>query len=166
MYFERQVLQRCAIHCLNNLFQERWTDVTMLDDIARELASRDTPSFLNQHKSILTIGNYGVNVLEIALQRRGFELKWCNASQQLQPSDLENSFGLIVNIQTWRLKFFPSRHWVAIRHMAQVGWVLFDSNMDTPIPLGLELRDVQVYLRERAAEGEVQVLRVVGAGQS
>lgn len=37
MYHERQHLMHCAMHALNNLFQEPWADRTLMERIALEL---------------------------------------------------------------------------------------------------------------------------------
>ena len=37
MYHERQRLMHCAIHALNNLFQERWAGRETMDRLALEL---------------------------------------------------------------------------------------------------------------------------------
>lgn len=37
MYHERQHLMQCAMHALNNLFQEHWADRAMMERIALDL---------------------------------------------------------------------------------------------------------------------------------
>lgn len=37
MYHERQHLMHCALHALNNLFQEQWADRPMMESIALDL---------------------------------------------------------------------------------------------------------------------------------
>lgn len=37
MYHERQHLMQCAMHALNNLFQERWADRELMERLASEL---------------------------------------------------------------------------------------------------------------------------------
>lgn len=50
LYHERQSLQMCALHCVNNLLQEEAFSKKDFDNIAYEL----TPGwFRNPHKSIL-----------------------------------------------------------------------------------------------------------------
>lgn len=63
----------CALHALNNLFQERDFSKQELDQICYSL-SPDV--WINPHKSLLGLGNYDINVIMAALQRRGREAVW------------------------------------------------------------------------------------------
>lgn len=63
----------CALHALNNLFQQKVFDKQELDQICYDL----TPDvWINPHKSPLGLGNYDVNVLMAALQKKGFFSVW------------------------------------------------------------------------------------------
>lgn len=37
VFHEKQYLMHCAVHTLNNLFQESWATASLMDDIAKEL---------------------------------------------------------------------------------------------------------------------------------
>lgn len=37
MYHEKQHLMHCAVHTLNNLFQEPWATAALMEDLAGEL---------------------------------------------------------------------------------------------------------------------------------
>lgn len=37
MFHEKQYLMHCAVHTLNNLFQESWATAPLMEDIAKEL---------------------------------------------------------------------------------------------------------------------------------
>lgn len=73
MYHERQRLQFCALHALNNLFQASVFAKQDLDDICNSLNSH---AKLNPHKSIFGLGNYDVNVLSAALELKHYQLIW------------------------------------------------------------------------------------------
>ncbi len=73
MYHERQRLQFCALHVLNNLFQDEVFSKPELDDICYSLNPDAT---INPHKSMFGLGNYDVNVLTMALQLKDFQLIW------------------------------------------------------------------------------------------
>eukprot|EP00904_Undaria_pinnatifida_P006346 jgi/Undpi1/2841/HiC_scaffold_14.g06218.m1 len=85
MYHERQRLMHCAIHTLNNLFQERWADRGMMDRLALELCDREAVlrsesgmrrMLTNPFKSTIPlIGDYDINVLLEALK-----IKQCRVS--------------------------------------------------------------------------------------
>lgn len=63
----------CALHALNNLFQERGFSKQELDQICYGL-SPDV--WINPHKSLLGLGNYDINVIMAALQKKGYEAIW------------------------------------------------------------------------------------------
>lgn len=63
----------CALHALNNLFQERGFNKQKLDQICYSL-SPDV--WINPHKSLLGLGNYDINVIMAALQQKGREAVW------------------------------------------------------------------------------------------
>ena len=75
IYHERQSLQLCALHVVNNLLQRREFSKSELDAICLELAPDSYP-WWNPHRSPLGLGNYDVNVIMTALQRRGFDTVW------------------------------------------------------------------------------------------
>ena len=75
IYHERQSLQLCALHVVNNLMQRQEFSKSELDAICLELAPDSYP-WWNPHRSPLGLGNYDVNVIMTALQRRGFDTVW------------------------------------------------------------------------------------------
>jgi len=75
IYLERQSKQLCALHALNNLFQDSKAFTKQsLDDICRELAP-DARIF-NPHGSMFGLGCYDVNVIMSALSKKGFSVIW------------------------------------------------------------------------------------------
>ena len=74
IYHERQRQMLCAVHALNNLFQDRNAySKADLDAISYSLSP---DSFVNPHKNVLGLGNYDVNVLMAALQLKEYEAVW------------------------------------------------------------------------------------------
>lgn len=74
IYHERQTRMLCALHSLNNLFQDpNAFSKEMLDDLCYQLNS---DSFINPHKNAIGLGNYDVNVLMAALQLKDYETVW------------------------------------------------------------------------------------------
>lgn len=64
----------CALHALNNLFQEHDAfSKTELDAICYSLSPN---VWINPHKSLLGLGNYDINVIMAALQQKGYEAIW------------------------------------------------------------------------------------------
>lgn len=74
VYHEKQMRQLCALHALNNLFQgdQSYTKAE-LDDICSNLSPN---VWINPHRSVLGLGNYDINVIMTALQRRNCEAVW------------------------------------------------------------------------------------------
>ncbi|KAK1150673.1 josephin-2, partial [Acipenser oxyrinchus oxyrinchus] len=69
VFHEKQRLELCAIHALNNVLQERIFSKEAADDICKRLSPE---SRMNPHRSFLGTGNYDVNVIMAALQSRGW----------------------------------------------------------------------------------------------
>lgn len=75
IYHERQSKQLCALHALNNLFQNPNAFTKQeLDAICKELAP-DARIF-NPHRSVLGFGCYDINVIISALAKRNYDVLW------------------------------------------------------------------------------------------
>lgn len=74
IYHERQSKQLCALHALNNLFQNSSFSKQDLDTLCKELA----PDYriFNPHRSVLGLGCYDVNVIIEALSKKGLDVVW------------------------------------------------------------------------------------------
>ncbi|XP_068760935.1 josephin-1-like isoform X2 [Montipora capricornis] len=95
VYHERQRQMLCAVHTLNNLFQERNAySKADLDAISYNLSP---DSLVNPHKNVFGLGNYDVNVLMAALQLRDYEAVWFDKRLSLESLELQHIFGFVVN---------------------------------------------------------------------
>lgn len=75
IYHERQSKQLCALHALNNLFQDpKAFSKKDLDVICSELAPNSR--LFNPHRSAFGLGCYDVNVIIAALSKKLFEVIW------------------------------------------------------------------------------------------
>lgn len=75
IYHERQSKQLCALHALNNLFQDAQAFKKQdLDAICKELAPNSR--IFNPHRSAFGLGCYDINVLISALSQKGYDVKW------------------------------------------------------------------------------------------
>ncbi|CAN0370149.1 unnamed protein product [Ectocarpus sp. 6 AP-2014] len=80
MYHERQRLMQCAMHALNNLFQEPWANRELMERLALELGNREETLrsesglrrlLINPYKSVIPmVGDYDINVVLEALKLR------------------------------------------------------------------------------------------------
>ncbi|KAI3450118.1 hypothetical protein Pfo_006783 [Paulownia fortunei] len=146
IYHERQRLQFCLLHSLNNLFQERdaFTRAN-LNAIAEKLDLEDpnkttrTPLsvIFKPHHNVLT-GNYDINVLIAALEERGKSVIWhdrrCGASSIDLDGPEDKLFGIVLNVPVRRYGgLWRSRHWIALRRVERV-WYNLDSDFFAPYP--------------------------------
>ncbi|XP_043846791.1 josephin-2 [Dromiciops gliroides] len=161
VYHERQRLELCAVHALNNVLQQRLFSQEAADEICKRLAP---DSRLNPHRSLLGTGNYDVNVIMAALQGLGLAAVWWDRRRPLAQLALPKVLGFILNLPSpvsLGLLTLPlqRRHWVALRQVAGVYYNL-DSKLREPMALGgeAELRD---FLSAALAEGPCEVLLVV-----
>ncbi|KAL8531100.1 hypothetical protein ACS0TY_007927 [Phlomoides rotata] len=143
VYHERQKLQFCLLHSLNNLFQEKDAFTRpSLNVIAEKLALEDpnqaswTPISVvfKSHHNVLT-GNYDVNVLISALEQRGKRVAWHDRRCGASSIDLDDKlFGIVVNVPVRRYGgLWKSRHWIALRKVGGI-WYNLDSDLSAPDP--------------------------------
>lgn len=161
VYHERQRLELCAVHALNNVLQQQLFSQEAADEICKRLAP---DSRLNPHRSLLGTGNYDVNVIMAALQGQGLAAVWWDRRRPLSQLALPQVLGLILNLPSpvsLGLLSLPlrRRHWVALR---QVGGVYYnlDSKLRAPEVLGNE-DSVRAFLAAALAQGLCEVLLVV-----
>uniref|UniRef100_A0A0E0CYG3 ubiquitinyl hydrolase 1 n=1 Tax=Oryza meridionalis TaxID=40149 RepID=A0A0E0CYG3_9ORYZ len=142
VYHERQRLQFCLLHALNNLMQEKESFTRAeLDGIAGNLVQIDpnkehwTPMSLifKPHHNVFT-GNYDVNVLITALEARKKKVVWHDHRKGASSIDLDADalFGLMINVPVRRFRgLWTGRHWVAIRSINGT-WFNLDSDFSAP----------------------------------
>ncbi|WVZ56368.1 hypothetical protein U9M48_006913 [Paspalum notatum var. saurae] len=142
VYHERQRMQFCLLHALNNLMQEKECFTRAeLDRIAGNLVLNDpnkdqwTPlSFIfKPHHNVIT-GNYDVNVLIAALEARKKKVVWHDHRKGASSINLdaEALVGLMINVPIRRFRgLWTGRHWVAIRSIDGI-WFNLDSDLSEP----------------------------------
>ncbi|KAK1312331.1 Josephin-like protein [Acorus calamus] len=145
IYHEKQRLQFCLLHALNNLLQERDSFTrSELDAIAEKLV-RDDPERPNwaakplslvftPHHNAIT-GNYDVNVLIAALESRGKTVSWHDRrGGAASIFGAENLLGVVVNAPVRRFGgLWRGRHWIALRRIGLL-WYNLDSDLKEPAP--------------------------------
>ncbi|XP_034950138.1 josephin-2-like [Chelonus insularis] len=161
IYHERQVKELCALHALNNLFQERGFSKQELDQICYGL-SPDV--WINPHKSLLGLGNYDINVIMAALQKKGCEAIWFDKRRDLNTLCLDNIDGFILNVPTeYKLGFvllpLKKRHWIALRKIHDTFYNL-DSKLDSPLLIGKN-EELLMYLKDQIQSKEKELFLVV-----
>ncbi|XP_060235975.1 josephin-2 isoform X2 [Meriones unguiculatus] len=168
VYHERQRLELCAVHALNNVLQKQHFSQEAADEICKRLAP---DSRLNPHRSLLGTGNYDVNVIMAALQGLGLAAVWWDRRRPLSQLALPQVLGLILNLPSpvsLGLLSLPlrRRHWVALRQVDGIYYNL-DSKLRAPEALGgedgvsLPTFPFRAFLAAALAQGLCEVLLVV-----
>ncbi|VDK45046.1 unnamed protein product [Anisakis simplex] len=154
IYHEKQRLQLCLLHTLNNLLQKEAFTKYDLDCIAESL--HDSRWF-NRHRSIFGTGDYDVNVLIAALETHHLQVVWFDARRSTADIDQTKVIGYIFNVNSrgW-LPLFSGRHWFAVREVGSAGFFNFDSKKSEPEPI----KDFYQFADKLLAEGS-QLMLVV-----
>lgn len=157
IYHERQRLQFCLLHALNNLFQEKGTftrpnldaiaDKLILNDPNKETWTRLSP-FFKPHHNTLT-GNYDINVLIAALEEKQKNVVWHDKRNGASSINLDGSedtlMGIVLNIPVRRYGgLWKGRHWVTMRKIDGV-WYNLDSDLVAPHAFK-DAEEVEEYL--------------------
>ncbi|CAH1274254.1 JOSD1 [Branchiostoma lanceolatum] len=162
VYHEKQQRELCALHALNNLFQdENAYSKQTLDEICQRLSP---DSMVNPHKSMLGLGNYDVNVVMAALQEKDCEAIWWDKRRNVDVINLANVEGFILNIPS-DLKWGPvtlplkRKHWICVRQIDGIYYNL-DSKLNVPEMIG-EAEELRTFLRKELAAKDREMLLVV-----
>jgi len=150
MFHERQMRRQCGLHCVNNMLQRQAYDKAAFHAIGLEL-QRAQEAFhsscclslpgLRQLSRFCraSVGDYDVQVIEVALARCGLELRWFDRRQALDLLQLGEAdlVGLILNLFSDGKAVCPKaiishRHWLSIRRWQGHAWVNFDSRRLQP----------------------------------
>uniref|UniRef100_A0A8C3ARB3 Josephin-2 n=1 Tax=Cyclopterus lumpus TaxID=8103 RepID=A0A8C3ARB3_CYCLU len=134
VFHEKQRLELCAIHALNNVLQERVFTKETADDICKRLAPQ---CVVNPHRSVLGTGNYDVNVIMAALQSRELAAVWWDKRRTVQSLCMPKVQGFILNVPSrvsLGIVFLPlrRRHWLAVRQVNGQYYNL-DSKLKSPV---------------------------------
>lgn len=162
VYHERQSLQMCALHALNNLFQDgRAFSRGQLDEICARLSP---DNLINPHKSVLGLGNYDINVIMSALETKNHAAVWFDKRKGVDILDLGRVYGFILNIPTdyeWGFIRIPlkRRHWTCVRRINGHYYNL-DSKLEFPELIGEE-QEVTKYLEDQIGHKEKELFVVV-----
>lgn len=144
IYHEKQRLQFCLLHSLNNLFQDKDAFTRADLNVIAERLHIDDPNkgtwtplsaIFKPHHNLLT-GNYDINVLIAALEEKGKRVVWHDRRNGASTIDLEGSgnelMGIVLNIPVKKyVGLWRSRHWVTLRTVGGV-WYNLDSDFSTP----------------------------------
>ncbi|XP_012670015.2 josephin-1 isoform X1 [Clupea harengus] len=163
IYHEKQRRELCALHALNNVFQD---GAAFTRDALQEIYQRLSPSTLvtPHKKSMLGNGNYDVNVIMAALQTRGFEAVWWDKRRDVGSISLPNVTGFILNVPS-NLRWGPLRlplkrqHWIGVREVGGVFYNL-DSKLRSPHAIGTA-DDLRKFLRHQLRGKNCELLLVV-----
>ena len=164
IYHEKQSRQLCALHVLNNLFQDPHAFTKSdLDAICTRLSPN---TWINPHKSIIGLGNYDVNILMTGLQDWGYKTIWFDKRKSVETIQFENVYGFILNVPSNYKVFgvmpipYNNKHWLTIKHFKNKGYYNLDSNLSKPLHIG-EKQELIELLRTELSSSEKELLLVV-----
>ncbi|XP_055499815.1 LOW QUALITY PROTEIN: josephin-2-like [Leucoraja erinacea] len=161
VYHERQRLELCAAHALNNLLQRSVFGKDSLDELCYRL-SPDT--LFNPHRSLLGTGNYDANVLMAALLTEGLSAVWWDKRRSLGSLSLSQIRGFILNIPS-AVTLGPISlpihrpHWIAIRPI-DGSYYNLDSKLQAPAAIGNE-GQLRTFLSGQLSQASCELLLVV-----
>ncbi|XP_042623461.1 josephin-1-like isoform X2 [Cyprinus carpio] len=163
IYHEKQHRELCALHALNNVFQD---GAAFSRDALQDIYQRLSPSTLvtPHKKNMLGNGNYDVNVIMAALQTRGFEAVWWDKRRDVGSIALPNVTGFILNVPS-NLRWGPLRlplkrqHWIGVREVGGVYYNL-DSKLRSPHAIGTA-DELRKFLRHQLRGKNCELLLVV-----
>ncbi|XP_059626506.1 josephin-like protein [Cornus florida] len=175
IYHERQKLQFCLLHSLNNLFQEKDAFTREFLNATAERLVLDDPNnatwtplsvIFKPHHNALT-GNYDINVLIAALEGKGKRVVWHDRRNGGSGIDLDGSddklMGIVLNIRVRKYGgMWRSRHWVALRRIDGV-WYNLDSDFTGPYAFK-DTEEVREFL-DYIISGGAEVLLVMNDEQ-
>ncbi|PRP89450.1 josephin-1-like [Planoprotostelium fungivorum] len=143
IYHERQSLQFCALHALNNM--------TFGSVVSH---------FRNPHKSPLGTGNYDANVIFSAIKSKGLDTIWFDRRKSPSTIDFDNIMGLLINSSTHHLfGMFTTKHWFTIRKVQGL-WVNLDSSLSYPATFKDE-EELVNHLSKIGQEKNAEILIII-----
>ncbi|PKI66457.1 josephin-like protein [Punica granatum] len=142
IYHEKQRLQFCLLHSLNNLFQQEDTftkeslnliaERLVLDDPTKEAWTPLSVLFKPHHNTLT--GNYDINVLISALESKGKSVVWHDRRYGASSIGLDHErlMGIVLNVPVRRYAgLWRTRHWITVRKIDGV-WYNLDSDLRSP----------------------------------
>eukprot|EP00177_Eucheuma_denticulatum_P005193 GFKZ01009459.1.p1 GENE.GFKZ01009459.1~~GFKZ01009459.1.p1 ORF type:complete len:200 (-),score=19.68 GFKZ01009459.1:106-669(-) len=161
VYHERQQLLRCGLHATNALLRGPIYTASTMDEIADQMAvERSWFRWSHPHRAIFGLGNYDVNVIMCALERRGLCARWMGNGVSVR-GVVEGSGGLVgflVNVGVkgkwlgWASDWLMGerRHWLAV---VKYGNAFYE--VDSLGGGGVMVTDVVPYLEGRRRAGGI-----------
>lgn len=163
IYHEKQRRELCALHALNNVFQDGGA---FTRDTLQEIFQRLSPNtMVTPHKkSMLGNGNYDVNVIMAALQTKGYEAVWWDKRRDVSAIALTNVMGFIMNLPSslsWGPLKLPLKrqHWICVREVGGAYYNL-DSKLKMPEWIGGE-SELRKFLKHHLRGKNCELLLVV-----
>ncbi|CAI9577567.1 unnamed protein product [Staurois parvus] len=163
IYHEKQRRELCALHALNNVFQDAGA---FTREALQEIFQRLSPNTLvtPHKKNMLGNGNYDVNVIMAALQTKGYEAVWWDKRRDVCLISLSNVTGFIMNLPSslsWGPLKLPLKrqHWICVREISGTYFNL-DSKLKRPERIGSD-DDLRKFLQHQLRGKNCELLLVV-----
>ncbi|CAI5454962.1 unnamed protein product [Caenorhabditis angaria] len=156
LYHEKQKLQHCLIHTLNNILQKKEFNVEKVNEICY---SYDSSRWFNAHKSWIGLGNYDANILMGALQLHDMKVIWFDKRTPVSNIQFLAVNAIVFNIpcRTY-IPFMNGRHWFAVLQKDGKFYNL-DSKLDAPEIV----ENVSEYTENYLKSQNVEIMFVIAA---
>lgn len=163
IYHEKQLLGRCGLHCVNNIFQEKILTYEKMIDITTELYIDDGNngvfSLFNPYKSIIPyVGYFDINVIIKALSIKKLSI----SDHIIRIVDLddynfesETIIGIIINNNNKYFKLISTNHWFGITKYNNEYYNV-DSKINNPKKF-INNVDLKAFLRIYLLEKQSQI---------
>uniref|UniRef100_A0A1I7U8U3 ubiquitinyl hydrolase 1 n=1 Tax=Caenorhabditis tropicalis TaxID=1561998 RepID=A0A1I7U8U3_9PELO len=154
LYHEKQRLQYCLIHTVNNILQKSEFDAAKMDEICYAF---NESKWFNPHRSWIGTGNYDANILMAALQQHDLKVMWYDKRVPVERIHVEKVRAVVLNIPSRTLlTLYRGRHWFAV---VQKNGVFY--NLDSKAKEPTVIPDIRKFIGEHVESKESEVMLVV-----
>ncbi|CAI2349466.1 unnamed protein product [Caenorhabditis sp. 36 PRJEB53466] len=154
IYHEKQRLQYCLIHTVNNILQRNEFDAAKMNEICY---SFDDSRWFNPHKSWIGTGNYDANILMAALQMHDLKVMWFDKRAPIERIHVDRVKAFVFNTPSRTLlTLYRGRHWFAVIRKNERFYNV-DSKLNAPEPID----DIRKFLEEHGHAKDTEMMLVV-----
>ncbi|EFO83519.1 hypothetical protein CRE_03101 [Caenorhabditis remanei] len=154
LFHEKQRLQYCLVHTVNNILQKAEFDPAKMDEICYAF---NESKWFNPHRSWIGTGNYDINILMAALQQYDLKVMWFDKRVPVERIHLNKLRAIVFNIPSRTLlTLYRGRHWFPVIEKNGVYYNL-DSKLKEPIVID----DIRKFIQSHVDQKETEVMLVV-----
>ncbi|UMM21581.1 hypothetical protein L5515_003197 [Caenorhabditis briggsae] len=154
LYHEKQKLQYCLIHTVNNILQKKEFDATKMDEICYGM---NESKWFNPHRSWIGTGNYDANILMASLQKHNLKVVWFDKRLGVEKIKFEKLRAIVFNIPSRTLlTLYRGRHWFAVVQKNEKFY-----NLDSKLSAPTVIAEIANFTKNHVDSGDSEVMLVV-----